>query len=89
MVTASAIIPTTALITSSVFVLLPLNSLFPFSSSVVPVKYLTKRTTRTRKATARPILPIVEVVFIPTEVTIILAYPSATLVPEHKNGFWM
>ncbi|KAK6929892.1 hypothetical protein RJ641_003986 [Dillenia turbinata] len=113
MVTASAMIPITALSTSSTFVLLPLNSGFPFSSSVFPVKYRTNNTTSTRKATSKPTLPMDEVslfkrackgvvssesrlivliisphvVFMPTEVTSILAYPSATLVPETRKGF--
>nr|GLL41113.1 hypothetical protein PanWU01x14_004110 [Ipomoea trifida] len=57
-VTAAAMIPTTELITSSAFVLLPLNSLFPLSSLVCPVKYRTNKTTSTRKATAKPTLPM-------------------------------
>ncbi|KAK2986044.1 hypothetical protein RJ640_011485, partial [Escallonia rubra] len=99
MVTAAATIPTTALMISSTLVLLPLNSVLPFSSSVFPVKYRINKTRRTRKATAKPTFPIDEVsllsracrgvcssvsrlivliisphiVFIPTEVTSILA----------------
>ncbi|KAK2986047.1 hypothetical protein RJ640_011488 [Escallonia rubra] len=99
MVTAAATIPTTALMISSALVLLPLNSVLPFSSSVFPVKYRINKTRRTRKATAKPTFPIDEVsllsracrgvcssvsrlivliisphiVFIPTEVTSILA----------------
>nr|GMD80482.1 hypothetical protein RchiOBHm_Chr4g0388571 [Ipomoea batatas] len=61
MVTAAAMIPTTELITSSAFVLLPLNSLFPFSSVVCPVKYRTNKTTSTRNATAKPTFPMDEV----------------------------
>nr|GMD75536.1 Retrovirus-related Pol polyprotein from transposon TNT 1-94 [Ipomoea batatas] len=60
MVTAAAMIPTTELITSSAFVLLPLNSLFPFSSLVCPVKYRTNKTTSTRNATAKPTFPMDE-----------------------------
>ncbi|PRQ36178.1 hypothetical protein RchiOBHm_Chr4g0388571 [Rosa chinensis] len=60
-VTAAATIPMTAFVMSSDLVLLPLYSLFPLSSSVFPVKYLTNMTTRTKKATAKPTLPIEEV----------------------------
>ncbi|KAK3040508.1 hypothetical protein RJ639_028954 [Escallonia herrerae] len=61
MVTAAATIPTTALMISSTLVLLPLNSVLPFSSSVFPVKYRINKTRRTRKATAKPTFPIDEV----------------------------